>query len=356
MGCLEFPLLWIPSSETALSQWFALKDDWLEGYAGGDINIFASFEYKNPQCLLALLNNREVDMMRKEPEFSPKLLSKYGTELKVLIMEIASIVIFCEGCFSAKHGFAGVVATVLVWAAITLYMHFWHFALFLSVALWYRLWLRAFVQKKQTIFAEATDIVESSGTDSDDDVEAGGYMSRIKKKVKKKRGGGGGGGLIKKWKSIMSILANAEESLGNVAQVLEKLKNLFLWKNFTASFSLSIILSVVSLAAYFLSGYLRQLICVGGTFKILKEFRLKYYGLRKDEHMLNTTARKKMRSSYVEPTGVAEATLKKGNPIFNMISRVPSDYDIRQVGRFRPRIGEWKKQKMRDTHKAKAAK
>ena len=37
-----------------------------------------------------------------------------------------------------------------------------------------------------------------------------------KKKVKKKRAGGGGG-LINKWKSIMSILANAEETVFSMA-------------------------------------------------------------------------------------------------------------------------------------------
>ena len=140
LGCLEFPLLWIPSSSSALSQWFALKDSWLEGYAGGDINIYASFEYKNPQCLLALLNNREVDMMRKEPEFTTKLLSKYVDELKILVMEIVNIFIFIEGCFSAKHGFFAGVLTVGVWAAITLYMQIWHVFLSLSLSLWYNLW------------------------------------------------------------------------------------------------------------------------------------------------------------------------------------------------------------------------
>ena len=205
------------------------------------------------------------------------------------------------------------------------------------------------MQKKRSIFAEATDAVESSGTDSDDEEAKGGYMSRIKKRVKKKGGdGGGGGNLLTKWKVIMSHLSNAEQSLENVAQVLEKLKNLFLWKNFTASFFLSILLSIISIAAYFLSQYLRYIICVGGTFKILKEGRMRYYGLRKDEHWLNSS-----RSSSSDLDATTEATLKKGNPVLNMISRVPSDLDIRQVGRFRPRVGEWEKQKMRDTFKAK---
>ena len=75
---------------------------------------------------------------------------------------------------------------------------------------------------------------------------------------------------------------------------------------------------------------------------------MRYYGLRKDEHWLNSS-----RSSSSDLDATTEATLKKGNPVLNMISRVPSDLDIRQAGRFRPRVGEWEKQKMRDTFKAK---
>jgi hypothetical protein len=45
LGMIECPLLWIPKPSEAHSQWFALKDIHGETYAGGDIQIRASFKY-----------------------------------------------------------------------------------------------------------------------------------------------------------------------------------------------------------------------------------------------------------------------------------------------------------------------
>ena len=60
LGAIEMPLLSIPTGKSPPPEWFALKDVKGVGYAGGDIQIQASFEYSKLAGCLALSRPREV--------------------------------------------------------------------------------------------------------------------------------------------------------------------------------------------------------------------------------------------------------------------------------------------------------
>eukprot|EP00039_Didymoeca_costata_P030328 m.29044 g.29044 ORF g.29044 m.29044 type:complete len:824 (-) comp8058_c0_seq1:806-3277(-) len=360
LGKVEIPLLWIPEKADSYPQWFALKDIAGEKHAGGDLYLSASFSYKFPKCLVALKNPREVDMLEHAPDFKIKLLTNNIDRIKAVVMNNIKSLMIIPKLLNLDYGIVVGFLTGLVWTYITLYMELWHVPLMYSMVLLLRVWtIRAF-RKKKSAFADVTEGSDDSSS-SDDDVDD---QAPTKKKKKK---GGGGGGLFQKWRMILGIAEDANNKLSAVATLLERFKNLFLWKNFTASTVICLALTLATIVLYLVSGHLRNLVFLLGWAKLaaaawkqnksgfLVSLITTFFPAKKAPKPPKRTPthragmKKGSQTGLLQYTPVPPAKLK-GDPFMNMISRVPCDVTLEQRKKLRPRVGKWEQQKMREEY------
>eukprot|EP00041_Stephanoeca_diplocostata_P017613 m.359591 g.359591 ORF g.359591 m.359591 type:complete len:790 (+) comp20761_c0_seq2:108-2477(+) len=310
LGCVSISLLDIAKGDV----WYALKERDLLTRATGDILISCEFHYDEVKAYKSLLIPREVSYVSNDDvKFKPKELVENINRITKGFAAFGFPFKFVGDVSNMKYGSIPFFAFWFLYSLLCLYGRLGHGPFLLILALYLQ---KVIPKPKKTIhLSEDGDVLDEYDSDEDNAPK-----KKVKKKpVKKDKKTG----MIQKFKMLRRIAKEQNKNLNNIAGVLERIKNVFLWEQKLVTMLFVGALVAATLVCFLFQGMLCYLFLMGGLGKMFSIIKLQF----KSKNTLKQEKKEKKRK---------KAQPQKGNPVFNIMQRVPTDLEIDLYRRYRP--------------------
>mmetsp|Transcript_7755 Transcript_7755/g.22897 ORF Transcript_7755/g.22897 Transcript_7755/m.22897 type:complete len:821 (+) Transcript_7755:150-2612(+) len=321
LGAVTLSLFDLPTGET----WLALKSQDRLERAQGDILVEAVFTYNQYKAMTGLLKPRAKSYVaEKDPKFTSKKLNANIKRVKDAVGDLSAPFKFLGGISSGKCGAVVGVLFTLVWYYFCMHAKLWHVPWWIIGGLYVERYRPK--PKKALAADEDGNVFDVQYEDSDSE---DGKKPKKKKKPKKTKGKG----LFKDYQTFKRLAKDQYGTINDSASWLERVKNVFLWHQVTITWAVVILLLVTALTIYLFAPMIKYMLLIGGYIRFGKGFYAHNIGAKKKP------GKRKRKGAFKHQA--------QGNPITNVLMRVPSDEDIAKgYHRFRPATKTRKEKRM----------